>query len=139
MDCHALKQRAKNVSGETNRWMDYLVNELSGSFSEHRDAVEARMRATVDEIGEAAGQRDSKLVRDIGVKLDALRADVRRIGEERDEALGHRLEAVKSEATAELRQAVSDIRAAVTEEIAVAVRSTHEVLSARIDGIGKEV
>ena len=73
----------------------------------------------------------------MAAKLKALRDEVSKLTAELDSSAILRMQAGDAQALATVRADISKARAEVTEEIANAVRATHESLMAEIRGIRK--
>lgn len=138
MDAYGLKATAKAATDESHRWMEKFISETGKALEDLREAVDGRLKSSLSETEELLVRREAEIGAAVGEKLDALRADVRRIGEERDAAFRQQIESVRAEMRAEVSQAVSDVRAAVTSEIAEAARGLTAELVSRFERANRE-
>ena len=135
MDQDVLKLRAAEVAETLKRWLQSSSAALIEEQVEQNVRLTESMRSNSERLDKSQAERDSQLLADVAAKNTSIREDVMRFGKEHSAAHSQSLEAATSQIMATIRAELSDQHKAITEEIALAVRSNFEILMAEIQGI----
>ena len=136
MDQDVLKLRAAEVADSLKRFLQSSSAALIEEHLEQNVRLAESMRSNSDRLDKSQAERDSQLLADIAAKNTSIREDVVRFGKDQASAHTQALEAATTQILATIRAELSDQHKAITEEIAVAVRSNFEILMAEIKGLG---
>ena len=137
MDRPTLKARARDVSATLSAFLQTLADALADEQEEQNVRLAEQLRVNSNNLDERQSARDSSVISDVASKTKALRDDVQRFGAERDEATAKSITAAIDQLAAILREERSSDHREITEEIAVANRSTYETLEAMIREVKK--
>ena len=135
MDQDVLKIRAAEVSESLKRFLQSSSAALIEEQLEQNIRLSESMRSNSVRLDKKQAERDSQVLADVAAKNTSIRADVLRFGKDQASAQAQALEAATSQILATIRAELSDQHKAITEEIAVAVRSNFEILMAEIKGL----
>ena len=137
MDIQRLKAQAESAGQTLQSYLRCVAEALETEQTEYSVGQSEALRQADDKIDAKQAARDSAVISDVAAKLKALRDEVSKLTAELDAAAVSRMQAGDHQVLATMRADVAKARAEVTEEIATAVRSTHDVLMAEIRGMRK--
>ena len=137
MDIQRLKAQAESAGETLQSYLRAMADALEAEQTEYSVRQSEALRAADEKIDIKQAARDSAVISDVAAKLKALRDEVSKLTAELDSAAVSRMEAGDTQLHAKVRADIAKARAEVTEEIATAVRSTHDVLMAEIRGMRK--
>ena len=137
MDRASLKQRALDVAATLSGFLQSVADAVADEQEEQDVRLTEHLRSNSERLDERQSSRDSQVISDVAAKTKALRDDVQRFGVERDAATAKSISAADDQVLATLREELVVHRREMTEETAVAVRSTYEALEAMIRGVKK--
>ena len=131
MNSHVLKQAGKNVSLELLRLIERMIEESAAAHSAHTEAINDKFKQHTSEFARMGESLSGRIQAEATEVLENLRKDVRRIGEERDAAFEHKLEALKVHLTSIWREDVESAKREMRAEAQAAARSAIAEIEAR--------
>ena len=137
MDIQRLKAQAESAGQTLQSYLRAVADALETEQAEYSVRQSEALRAADDKIDTKQAARDSAVISDVASKLKALRDEVSKLTAELDSAAVSRMQAGDAQVQATVRADIAKARAEVTDEIATAVRSTHDTLMAEIRGMRK--
>ena len=137
MDIQRLKAQAESAGQTIQSYLRAVAEALETEQTEYSTQQSEALRQADEKIDTKQAVRDSAVISDVAAKLKALREEVSNLTSELDSAAVSRMQAGDTQVLATVRADIAKAHADVTDEIATAVRSTHDVLMAEIRGMRK--
>ena len=138
MDRHSLRAGAKSAAHETERWLSKLVGDVSDDFTKLKAAVEEKLKHTLAEVDGKTGSVESRVGKAVDAKMVSLRADVRRLCDDREKAIQHSVEAAKLAVAADFDERLRAAEERLLVEFEKRVSGLYEGLDARLKNLEGE-